>query len=82
MYQSLSVLGYCMFPILLASIIYYFLNDKLHFTLQLIITGGACIWACMSAAAFMGDIVGIEKKGLGLFPICLFYFSFSCYILL
>ena len=82
LFQSLSVLGYCMFPILLASIIYCFLKDKLYFTIQLIITMGACVWACLSASAFMGDIVGIEKRGLGLFPICLFYFSFSCYILL
>jgi len=43
---------------------------------------GSCLWACFSAAAFMGDIVGIDKRGLGLFPVCLFYFSFSCYILL
>ena len=71
-----------MFPILLAAIIYYFLNDKLHFFLHLIITMAACVYSTFCAAAFMGDIVGIEKRGLGLFPVCLFYFSFSCYILL
>jgi hypothetical protein len=71
-----------MFPILLASFIYYILNDKIYFTLQFLITMGACVWACFSAAAFIGDIVGVDKRGLGLFPVCLFYFSFSCYILL
>ena len=71
-----------MFPILLAAIVYYFLNDKIYFTLHFIITMGACFWACFCAAAFMGDIVGTDKRGLGLFPICLFYFSFGCYILL
>jgi len=71
-----------MFPILLASIVYYYLNEYLNFTLELIITMGACLWACLCALAFMGDIVGIDKRGLGLFPICLFYFAFSCYILL
>jgi len=71
-----------MFPILLASIIYYFFSDELYFSLHLIITFGSCVWACLSASAFMVDILGIDKRGLGLFPIFLFYFSFSCYILL
>ena len=78
----MSVLGYCMFPILLASIIYYYLGEKIYFTLDLIITFSSCIWSCLCASAFMGDIVGMDKRGLGLFPICLFYFAFSCYILL
>ena len=53
-----------MFPIVLASIIYYFFNDKIYFTLHFIITMGACCWACLCAAAFMGDIVGADKRGL------------------
>ncbi len=71
-----------MFPILLAAIIYYFFVNKIYFTLHFIITIGSCIWACFSAAAFMNDIVGNEKRGLGLYPVFLFYFTFSCYILL
>ena len=71
-----------MFPILLAAIAYYFFLDSLSFFIHLIIAVLAWIWACFSATAFMADIVGIDKRGLGLFPVCLFYFSFCCYILL
>ena len=39
-------------------------------------------WCCFSSLGFLGDIVGNEKKGLALFPICLFYFAFTCYLLL
>jgi hypothetical protein len=44
--------------------------------------GGTFVWCCFSSLAFMSDIVGNEKKGLALFPICLFYFAFTCYLLL
>ena len=71
-----------MFPILLASIAYYFFLESLNFFFHLLIAIFAWLWACMSATAFIGDIVGIDKRGLGLFPVCLFYFSFCCYILL
>ena len=81
-FQSLCVLGNCMFPILLASILYSFLNKYINFVLELLIAGCACFWSCLSSFAFMGDIIGSEKKGLGIFPIFLFYFAFSCYILL
>ena len=82
LFQSLSLLGYCMFPILLASIVYYCFLDSLNFMIHLIIAGCAWLWSCFSATAFMADIVGVDKRGLGLFPVCLFYFSFCCYILL
>jgi len=32
--------------------------------------------------AFMGDIVGQEKKSLAAYPIYLLYFTFSCILLL
>lgn len=54
----------------------------LNFTLKVIIAIISFIWSCFSSISFMGDIVGEEKKGLSLFPICLFYFAFSSYLLL
>ena len=82
LFQSLCVLGYCLFPILLCSILYYFLKSYLNFGIKLLMAGGTFVWCCFSSIAFMSDIVGNEKKGLALFPICLFYFAFTCYLLL
>ena len=42
----------------------------------------AYVWCCFSSVSFMSDVLGKEKKGLGLFPIFLFYFAFTCYLLL
>jgi hypothetical protein len=50
--------------------------------IRLAIAVGAFIWSSTSSLAFMGDIVGQEKKGLAAFPIYLFYFAFCCYLLL
>jgi hypothetical protein len=58
------------------------LNFWLTFLTRMIIAVIAFIWACFSSLSFMGDIVGEDKKGLGIFPICLFYFAFSCYLFL
>jgi hypothetical protein len=50
--------------------------------IRFMIGGGAFLWASTSSIAFMGDIVGQEKKGLSVYPIYLFYFAFTCYLLL
>lgn len=82
LFQSLCVLGYCLFPILFVSIIFDCFRSHLNFFWQIFISIGSCVWACFCSLSFMGDIVGNDKKGLGIFPICLFYFSFSCYLFL
>jgi len=82
LFQSLSILGYCIFPILLASMINYFFKNLFKFGIKVAIAFGAYIWCCFSSVSFMSDVLGQEKKGLGLFPIFLFYFAFTCYLLL
>jgi hypothetical protein len=82
LFQSLSILGYCIFPILLASMINYFFKSLFKFGIKVAIASGAYIWCCFSSVSFMSDVLGQEKKGLGLFPIFLFYFAFTCYLLL
>ena len=82
LFQSLSILGYCIFPILLASMINYFFKSYFKFGIKVAIAFIAYIWCCFSSVSFMSDVLGQEKKGLGLFPIFLFYFAFTCYLLL
>ena len=82
LFQSLCVLGYCLFPVLAASIIFSYLHSILNLYMRLGIGGGAFIWSSTSSIAFMGDIVGQDKKVLAVYPIYLFYFCFCCYLLL
>jgi protein YIPF6 len=82
LFQSLCVLGYCLFPILIASILLSYLQTVLNLYIRLGIGGGAFIWSSTSSIAFMGDIVGQDKKVLSVYPIYLFYFCFCCYLLL
>lgn len=82
LFQVLCVLGYCLFPVLMAAIINEYLEKFLNFGIKVIIAVIAFVWSCFSSISFMGDIVGHEKKGLSLFPICLFYFAFTAYLLL
>ena len=75
LFQSLS----CIFPILLASMINYF------FILNLLLKYYCFYCICLEmfcSVSFISDVLGKEKKGLGLFPIVLFYFAFTCYFLL
>jgi hypothetical protein len=82
LFQSLCVLGYCLFPILVASIILNYLSWMMNLYIRLGVGAGAFIWATTSSIAFMGDIVGQDKKMLAVYPIYLFYFTFCCYLLL
>jgi hypothetical protein len=59
-----------------------YLNSYITLPIRFIIGSIAFVWSSTSSIAFMGDIVGQDKKGLALYPMYLFYFSFTCYILL
>jgi len=51
-------------------------------TIRLGIGAGAFVWSSFCSMAFMGDIVGQDKKGIAMYPMYLFYFTFCCYLLL
>ncbi|EGR33033.1 hypothetical protein IMG5_063190 [Ichthyophthirius multifiliis] len=72
--QSLCVLGYCIFPIVIASIIitaFKFIVQ--NFIYKLIVVGISYLWSSTSSIAFMSSILPQEKKVLGVYPIFLFF---------
>lgn len=80
-FQSVCVLGYCLFPIALALIIcrviLFATQNTFLFFLRFVITMIGFIWATLAATKFLGDSQPEGKKALAVYPICLFYFILS-----
>uniref|UniRef100_H2ZJE3 Protein YIPF n=1 Tax=Ciona savignyi TaxID=51511 RepID=H2ZJE3_CIOSA len=78
-FQSVCVLGYCMFPLVVAMVICWVV---VHLTsaslfsvlLRLIVSALAYGWAIFASMGFLGDSQPAGRKALAVFPICLFYF--------
>jgi hypothetical protein len=80
--QCICVLGYCVFPILLAAISIYLIKGiGIHYLLiKIIISGVALIWSTFSnehcnigSISFMNVLIDDSKKYIATFPIFLFY---------
>jgi len=83
-FQSVCVLGYCVFPILLAACIISILKVPFrpHFVVNLIFCGLAAFWAITSSIGFIKALVVEEKKFLAAYPVILFYLSLTWFVLL
>lgn len=78
-FQSVCVLGYCIFPIDVAAI----LCAVLPWTfIRLIIVGCALYLSTGASSRFMAQVVKEEKKWLALYPVFLFYVSLGWLVLL
>ena len=78
-FWSVSVLGYCIFPINIASVI---LIVKMPFIVKAIIVVPAFLWSSASSVAFMSSVVGEKRKVLAVYPVVLFYMYLSWFLLL
>ncbi|CAD8092961.1 unnamed protein product [Paramecium sonneborni] len=76
-FQSVCVLGYCVFPINIAAVLITFLQSYLGFFLRLIIVGAAFLWSTFSSLSFMSSMMNEEKKVISVYPIFLFYMFLS-----
>ncbi|KAM3140573.1 hypothetical protein pb186bvf_007385 [Paramecium bursaria] len=80
-FQSVCVLGYCVFPINLAALGLTFFSSKLTFLIRLGITGLAFLWSSFSSLSFMGSMMNEDKKLISVYPIFLFYLFLSWFCL-
>ncbi len=78
----MCVLGYCLFPLNLASLILAFTDSILPGFLKFIIVALAFCWCSAASIGFMSAMVPPTKKALAVFPVCLFYFFLSSFIVL
>lgn len=78
-FWSVSVLGYCVFPINLAAL---FLCIKMPFAVKFVVVIPAFLWSSTSSIAFMSSVIGDKRKLLAVYPIVLFYLYLSWFVLL
>lgn len=72
--QSVCVLGYCLAPLNIASIICHLWSNKVF---KLVVTLVAFVWATRASVGFMAQLVSEDRRALGVFPVLLFYLTIS-----
>mmetsp|Transcript_23378 Transcript_23378/g.37423 ORF Transcript_23378/g.37423 Transcript_23378/m.37423 type:complete len:199 (+) Transcript_23378:580-1176(+) len=79
-FQSVCVLGYCLFPLNVVSLLVAIIgvNHK-NIKLGVIIVGA--LWSVKASVGFMEQFVPDGRKALGLYPVFLFYVTLSWMIL-
>lgn len=78
-FQSVCVLGYCVFPLVIASIVGLFVPFLL---IKGLVVLGAFIWSFTASIGFLGETNLENRKMLATYPIFLFYFILSWVILI
>ncbi|KAM3128768.1 hypothetical protein pb186bvf_019128 [Paramecium bursaria] len=69
-FQSVCVLGYCVFPINLGALIVAFVG---YFPIKLVLVLACFGWSTYASIGFMGALVLEERKLLAVYPVFLFY---------
>ncbi|XP_043246858.1 protein YIPF6-like [Amphibalanus amphitrite] len=84
-FQSVCVLGYCLFPtivaLMLCWLVLLFEQTTALFAVRLVITCLGFGWATYASVKFLGDSQPPSRKALGVYPIFLFYFVISWLII-
>lgn len=71
-FQSLSLLGYCLFPLDVGALI-CMLKDNV--AMKLVVVGVTLAWSSWAAYPFMSTAVSPGRKALALYPVLLMYVS-------
>ena len=90
-FQCVCVLGYCVFPIVIAAVaIYVFKLVGIHILpIKIIVSGVALVWSTFSiwcfiigSISFMNVLIEDNKKYIATYPIFLFYLFIDWFTLL
>lgn len=73
-FQSVCVLGYCIFPLNIASVLGHFWSNKVFRTIVVLL---AFAWATRASVGFMAQLMPDHKRALGVYPVFLFYLTLS-----
>jgi hypothetical protein len=76
-FQSVCVLGYCIFPIVLSSFLCLAWDNRIW---RVIVVGGAFVWSTRASVVFMSQLVNPERKVLAAYPVFLFYLVLSWFV--
>mmetsp|Transcript_70029 Transcript_70029/g.205337 ORF Transcript_70029/g.205337 Transcript_70029/m.205337 type:complete len:218 (+) Transcript_70029:36-689(+) len=78
-FQSVCVLGYCIFPLVIAAFL-SLLFQIIWLKLVFVIIGFT--WSTGASVGFMSELVPEDRKALGVYPVWLFYVSIAWMILI
>mmetsp|Transcript_10150 Transcript_10150/g.22857 ORF Transcript_10150/g.22857 Transcript_10150/m.22857 type:complete len:270 (+) Transcript_10150:73-882(+) len=84
-FMCVCVLGYCLFPQALASILVLLLGSEYHLVselLKVVFVVAAFAWSSYASVGFIGGLVQEDRKVLAMYPVWLFYVAISWVILL
>ena len=83
-FQSVCVLGYCVFPINISSFIAIFLpsHNLFFFLIKMSFCGVGMVFSTKASIPFMAVLVSEEKKLLAVYPVLLFYLFLSWFALI
>ena len=76
--QSVCVLGYCIAPLVVASLVTHFVSA---WWVHWLVVWVALVWSTKASVGFIQVMVPGEKRALGVYPVLLFYFSIAWLIL-
>lgn len=77
-FQSISLLGYCLFPLDVGALICLLKDNVL---LKIIVVSVTLAWSSWAAYPFMSSAVNPRRKALALYPVFLMYVSVSFLII-
>jgi len=78
-FQSVCVLGYCIFPLNIASVVCLVGG---HIIWRMIVVAVCFFWSTGASLGFMGELVPPNRKALAVYPLFLFYTSIGWLVLI
>jgi hypothetical protein len=85
-FQSVCVLGYCVFPMMMAAVVVDLLKmiSFLGFVstiLEMVVLGVAFLWSTRASSVFIGQYIMASRRLLAVFPV-LFFYTFLAWMIL
>lgn len=82
-FQSVCILGYCVFPLTISSLICFIMSFIYkNFLVKLLVTAVGFIWSTRASVVFMANVIKEERRTLAVFPVFFFYTFIGWMILL
>merc|ERR1712061_4326 len=78
-FQSVCVLGYCIFPLVIAAFCSLLLQI---IWLKVLFVCVGFTWSTGASVGFMSELVAEDRKALGVYPVWLFYVAIAWLILI
>ncbi|CEG37607.1 yipf6-like protein [Plasmopara halstedii] len=82
-FQSVCVLGYCVFPLNIATLMCMLTKVVVpHILLRMVIVSIGFLWSTRASVVFMSKLVPPKRKALTVYPVLLFYLLISWMVLI